>query len=449
MGRGDQFRRPGEPRRPRFLHPQRALLARGISLRRAALRCRARDHDDSEPHVLTEIARAARAGPRAASGRSISCSRTAPTRRACSGRPAPPRPSMRSGTTTSHHCLHVILTGETDGYYADYASARTRCCAAALAEGFAYQGEVSRHLGNAARRAAAGICRRPPSSTSCRTTIRSATAPTASAWRSSRAPRPCAPRRRCCCSRPRRRCSSWARNGERPSPSPTSATSSPSSPTRCGEGRRREFARFGKGSLPDPCDRVDIRLGPPGLEPPGRRRSMRRMLDHYRRLLAIRRRDIVPLMPRILGGSVRQPSIRTALSRSTGGCATTAVLHLLANLTDSAAPVIGRPAGRMIFATHPGIRAALARNELAPWSVTWLLERSMSRADRGTSLCLSRNPPTRRGGADSARHLPRATQCRLHLQGRDRDRPLPRRAGREPRLLLALFPRARGQCTRL
>jgi hypothetical protein len=30
----------------------------------------------------------------------------------------------------------------------------------------------------------------------------------------------------------------------------------------------------------------------------------------------------------------------------------------------------------MIFATHPGIRAALTRNELAPWSVTWLLERS-------------------------------------------------------------------------
>jgi hypothetical protein len=29
----------------------------------------------------------------------------------------------------------------------------------------------------------------------------------------------------------------------------------------------------------------------------------------------------------------------------------------------------------VIFATHPGIRDAVAKNELAPWSVTWLLER--------------------------------------------------------------------------
>jgi hypothetical protein len=28
----------------------------------------------------------------------------------------------------------------------------------------------------------------------------------------------------------------------------------------------------------------------------------------------------------------------------------------------------------MIFATHPNIRATLSKNELAPWSVTWLLE---------------------------------------------------------------------------
>jgi maltooligosyltrehalose trehalohydrolase len=41
-----------------------------------------------------------------------------------------------------HHCLHVLLTGETDGYYQDYQDAAgllARC----LAEGFAYQGERS------------------------------------------------------------------------------------------------------------------------------------------------------------------------------------------------------------------------------------------------------------------------------------------------------------------
>ncbi|MGH8299693.1 MAG: DUF3459 domain-containing protein, partial [Steroidobacteraceae bacterium] len=102
--------------------------------------------------------------------------------------------------------------------------------------------------------------------------------------------------------------------------------------------------------------------------------SHARMFDHYRRLLALRRRDIVPLLPRILGGAcvAMDPGGAFAVDWSLrdGG-----VLHLLANLRDAAAPLVGRPAGRMIFSTHPGIRAVLTRNELAPWSVTWLLER--------------------------------------------------------------------------
>ena len=43
----------------------------------------------------------------------------------------------------SHHGYHVLATGESDGYYAAYADAPARHLARALAEGFAYQGEVS------------------------------------------------------------------------------------------------------------------------------------------------------------------------------------------------------------------------------------------------------------------------------------------------------------------
>jgi maltooligosyltrehalose trehalohydrolase len=42
-----------------------------------------------------------------------------------------------------HHALHVLATGETDGYYADYAAAPLRLFGRCLAEGFAYQGEPS------------------------------------------------------------------------------------------------------------------------------------------------------------------------------------------------------------------------------------------------------------------------------------------------------------------
>ncbi len=46
-----------------------------------------------------------------------------------------------------HHCLHVLLTGEHEGYYADYAQAPAEKLARCLAEGFVYQGEHSGHCG--------------------------------------------------------------------------------------------------------------------------------------------------------------------------------------------------------------------------------------------------------------------------------------------------------------
>jgi malto-oligosyltrehalose trehalohydrolase len=43
----------------------------------------------------------------------------------------------------AHHVFHVLLTGEHDGYYADYAKAPATQLARCLAEGFAFQGEPS------------------------------------------------------------------------------------------------------------------------------------------------------------------------------------------------------------------------------------------------------------------------------------------------------------------
>lgn len=46
-----------------------------------------------------------------------------------------------------HNVAHVVATGETEGYYTDFAEDRWGKLARALAEGFAYQGEESRHGG--------------------------------------------------------------------------------------------------------------------------------------------------------------------------------------------------------------------------------------------------------------------------------------------------------------
>ena len=46
-----------------------------------------------------------------------------------------------------HHCLHVMLTGETNGYYSDYSPDPMRHLCRCLREGFAYQGEYSEYHG--------------------------------------------------------------------------------------------------------------------------------------------------------------------------------------------------------------------------------------------------------------------------------------------------------------
>ncbi len=49
-------------------------------------------------------------------------------------------------TDDVHHCLHVLLTDESEGYYEDFQDPLKQL-ARAMAEGFVYQGEVSKHSG--------------------------------------------------------------------------------------------------------------------------------------------------------------------------------------------------------------------------------------------------------------------------------------------------------------
>ena len=97
-------------------------------------------------------------------------------------------------------------------------------------------------------------------------------------------------------------------------------------------------------------------------------------LDLYRRLLMIRQRDIVPLVPEIRFGACTKLEAGAAFAVD-WALSEGSVLHLIANLADEPARLVGRTAGRLIYATHPNIRQTVTKNELAPWSVTWLLER--------------------------------------------------------------------------
>ncbi|MCM2326711.1 MAG: malto-oligosyltrehalose trehalohydrolase [Lysobacter sp.] len=108
--------------------------------------------DGSRPDIVEEIAQALRDGP----GRSrcvhlvLENDRNEASRleRGAGGEPAG---ATAQWNDDFHHAWHVLATGETDGYYAEYADAPLERLGRALAEGFAWQGEPSAFRDGAAR----------------------------------------------------------------------------------------------------------------------------------------------------------------------------------------------------------------------------------------------------------------------------------------------------------
>jgi maltooligosyltrehalose trehalohydrolase len=102
--------------------------------------------DDSVTHIVQNIAERARA---ALPGREVHlvlenvANEARWLKRGEAGRPGLHTAQWNDDL---HHCWHVLLTGERDGYYRDYDRTVERL-GRCLAEGFAYQGEVSEHEG--------------------------------------------------------------------------------------------------------------------------------------------------------------------------------------------------------------------------------------------------------------------------------------------------------------
>jgi len=108
--------------------------------------------DDSDLHLLNELAHAVANGP----GRHRHVHLVLENDRNESRRLARDR-ERRATTFTAqwnddfHHVMHHLLTGERHDYYRDYADTPLAHLGRCLAEGFAYQGEPSAHRRNAGR----------------------------------------------------------------------------------------------------------------------------------------------------------------------------------------------------------------------------------------------------------------------------------------------------------
>jgi len=266
-----------------------------------------------------------------------------------------------------HHAWHVTLTGESHGYYGDYADAPRRHLARTLASGFAYQGEPSRHRGMAPRGEDSGrlppaafvsflqnhdqIGNRPHGD-------RLATCVPEDAQRAALAVTLLAPM-------PVLMFMGEEWGTQRPFPFFCDFQGELAEAVR--QGRRREFAAaYGNLAepVPDPLSMETFhsaKVDWPALQSPPHAAR----LALVRELLTIRRREIVPHFTDAAQRDAHADgAVITAQWRGSGGRA----LHLLANAgPDQAAVGAVRANGRSIWGGTPP-------DALPPWSVFWSVE---------------------------------------------------------------------------
>jgi malto-oligosyltrehalose trehalohydrolase len=336
-------------------------------------------YDDSELHFLTELAEAVRAGP----GRERQVHLALENDKNEAGRLV--RADGRAVHYTaqwnddSHHAYHVLLTGEDDGYYQDYAQKPAWYLGRCLAQGFAYQGETSAYRDGKARGEPSGALPltafvdflqnhdqignrafgKRLSELAPEQAVRAATAILLLA------------------------------------PSPpllfmgqefTAATPflffcdfDGELAQSVTEGRRREFARFARFADPEARERIPDPNAPSTFERSKldwqKRDLQRRFSLTFQELLELRRREIVPRLKNMTGNAGQFEVFGTGGLKVDWRLGDGARLTLLANLSDE--PVICSGPGTR----NPGPEAVLYATEvqpdadrLAPWSVVWYLQ---------------------------------------------------------------------------
>ena len=272
-----------------------------------------------------------------------------------------------------HHAFHTLLTKENDGYYMDYSDAPIKHLGRCLAEGFAYQadpspfrdgairGEQSAHLppeafvsfaqnhdqiGNRAFGERIGMLARAEAlKTAVEVLLLSPHIPMLFMGEEFNADSPFL-----------FFCDFHNELAE-----------------KVRQGRREEFARFARFSdhevqkqIPDPNDRQTFLRS---KLPWDKVFDNRAWLDHYQKLLSLRRQKIIPLMPAILPGKAHYDMLGQEALAVFWPCDNGRELSVFANFGE--APIRHHFKDRPFYASSDSSLAGIAGNVLAPYTVAW------------------------------------------------------------------------------
>ena len=326
--------------------------------------------DESRPHILDEIAAAAHAGP--GRERPIHLVLENDDNAAHYLQPRDASGFRAQWNDDVHHALHALATGERDGYYADYAPRPLPHLLRCWAEGFAYQGERSGFRDGRRRGEPSGML--PPIAFVAYLQNHDQVGNRALGERlgalvSARV-------LRCLTAlvllAPHPPLLFMGQEFGATAPFQFFCDFRPELGAAVARGRRAEFARFARFAdeasrheIPDPNDAATFersRLDWTELE----REEHAAWLALHRELLAIRRHEIVPLLPRLQGGAAEAQSHSDSAFTVTWTCSDGARLTLAANLGDADADIGPPQSGRLLYAT--GERE---ERRIGPWSVNW------------------------------------------------------------------------------
>jgi malto-oligosyltrehalose trehalohydrolase len=340
-------------------------------------------HDASEPDFLSELAHRVRqqAGPEQHVHLVLENDRNEAWRleRDGDGRP---RTHTAQWNDDLHHALHVLVTDEATGYYEDYAAEPARLLGRCLTEGFAYQGEPSRHREGAPRGEPSAHL--PPTAFVAFLQNHDQVGNRALGERIDRLAPVAAVEAALALLllAPSTPLLFMGEEWGADEPFPFFCDFGAELAEKVREGRRREFASFPE--FRDPATRARIPdPGAPATFESARldrtapeREPHRSRLALVRRLLALRAREIAPRLARIQGRAGGFETCGERGLRARWRLGDGASLHLLAQL--GSAPLeklAGGPSpGRRLFASHADIDGWLEKTSLPPWSVLWQLE---------------------------------------------------------------------------